>query len=196
LKAAPRDDRGRLSRVATRDRNDAARGEQSMDASALKLAAAVAVVACVLAVGGCKKPVSTAHDSGSGSPASAGPAPQRTPPPPPPASPADPGASVFCDCAHVDAGLLTKEWRRQCADRDAQLRQMAADCGNHLDCWRSRFKLKQGPDGKLISGEFCDPSAHGPAAWPVSGGPSAPPPNPSGMGKPCTSTTGLVRKCD
>jgi len=94
------------------------------------------------------------------------------------------GGGPNCDCPHLDAGLLTKEYQQQCAQREKQLKQLAAD---------DKLNLKLGPDHRLASGEFCDTVAAGPKAWPVPGGPETPPRAPPGTV--CTTVSGLVRGC-
>jgi hypothetical protein len=109
------------------------------------------------------------------------------------------GGVAYCDCNNVDAGLLTREYQNQCRARETQLKQLASSCGSKmgedLDCTISSLKLKTGPDGKLVSGEFCDSVSSGPAAWPVGGGPMTPPPR-GPEKKPCTKVSGLSRTCD
>jgi hypothetical protein len=107
---------------------------------------------------------------------------------------ASPGASTFCDCTNVDAGLLTKEYQRQCGTRDAQLRQLTVNCGGDVGCFSQRLKLTEGPDHKLVSGEFCDGVAYGPAAWPMAGGPTTPPPK-GPPGRECNAVSGISRNC-
>ena len=90
-----------------------------------------------------------------------------------------------CDCMGVDAGLLTGPYREQCNGREQRLLSLAAD---------GKLNLQIGDDGKIVSGEFCDPVASGPRAWPVQGAPSK---APEGVPRyqPCTPR-GLVQKCD
>jgi hypothetical protein len=90
-----------------------------------------------------------------------------------------------CDCTNVDAGLLTGPYQDQCNAREQQLIDFAA-AGN--------LKLQLGADGKIASGEFCDPVASGPQAWPVPGA-AAEPPAGVPRGQPCTPH-GLVQQCD
>ncbi|MHB8611618.1 MAG: hypothetical protein ACYDAL_04185 [Candidatus Dormibacteraceae bacterium] len=94
-------------------------------------------------------------------------------------------AAVNCDCPHVDAGLLTGPYIRQCQQREQQLKQLVA---------QGTFHVVVGPDHKIVSGDLCDDVAVGPAGWPVAGGPENPPPA-SGQ-PPCKYVGGLVQyKC-
>lgn len=99
-----------------------------------------------------------------------------------------------CDCGRVEFGLLTKEFQADCRRWEAKLKTATTGCGGDLDCIRQKLKLKAGPNQKLVSGEFCG-SNSGPFAWPVQGGPTDPPPRPPDE-KPCTSVSGLARRCD
>jgi hypothetical protein len=93
------------------------------------------------------------------------------------------GASVHCDCEHVDFGLLTGPYIAQCQSAEQVLLQSVK---------AETFKVTVGPDGNLTgSGPFCDPVAHGPAAWPLSGGPATPPPRDNAP--PCKYIGGLVQ---
>ena len=93
--------------------------------------------------------------------------------------------AVNCDCPHVDAGLLTGPYIRQCQQREQQLKQLVA---------QGTFHVEVGPDHKIVSGDLCDDVAVGPAGWPVAGGPENPPPA-SGQ-PPCKYVGGLVQyKC-
>jgi hypothetical protein len=166
-----------------------------MGASTLKLLATVAVAACALSAAGCKKTPPTPVQPDSGNSAAPAPGGMTPVPKPTPAMSTAPGDSTFCDCTNVSAGLLTKEYQKQCGERDAQLRLLTVDCGGSVGCYSQRLKLTQGPDGKLKSGEFCDSVAYGPAAWPLQGGPVNPPPRPI-QKKPCDKVSGLSRTCE
>lgn len=89
-----------------------------------------------------------------------------------------------CDCMGVDFGLLTGPYRKQCNGREQQLLSLAAD---------GKLNLRLGNDAKIASGEFCDPAASGPRAWPLQGAPATPP-----QGVPryqeC-KPQGLIQKC-
>ncbi len=91
----------------------------------------------------------------------------------------------YCDCTHVEAGLLTREYQNQCRGAEAALVALAAE---------AKLNLVAGPDGKLVSGAFCDPVTAGPNAWPVKGGPAKPPPRGPDE-KPCEEVSGLSRTC-
>ncbi|MDP8980229.1 MAG: hypothetical protein M3O35_06530 [Acidobacteriota bacterium] len=88
--------------------------------------------------------------------------------------------SVDCDCLHVDAGLLTGSYRRQCIQSEKGLRALAA---------AGKFQVTVGPAHTLIAGTFCDGITAGPAAWPVYGGPEKPPPK--NDAPPCVFVGGL-----
>src|SRR3989442_10181596 len=100
-----------------------------------------------------------------------------------------------CDCSHVDAGLLTREYQQECRGREAVLLQLVKECGGRLPCVAEKLKLKTGADGKLVGGEFCDSTTSGPAAWPIYGSGPAPPPRPA-KAKPCETVSGISRKCE
>lgn len=105
-----------------------------------------------------------------------------------------PVASPYCDCTHVNAGLLTPEYREDCRKREAELVALTAKCGNDLACVREALGLKTGPDGRLVSGKFCDSVTCGEAAWPLAGSLPVPPPRPV-EGTPCVKTAGISREC-
>lgn len=90
-----------------------------------------------------------------------------------------------CDCMGVDAGLLTGPYRDQCNGREQELIGLAV---------KGALQLQIGPQQTLVAGEFCDPVASGPRAWPAQGAPATPP---SGVPRyqPC-QPTGLVQRCD
>jgi hypothetical protein len=94
-------------------------------------------------------------------------------------------AAVDCDCAHIEAGLLNLGWIPECRRREARVREHAA---------RGALNIKLGPDGKIRSGQLCDPVAHGPLAWPVEGGPARPPAR-RADGRKCSFFVGLIGAC-
>jgi hypothetical protein len=104
-------------------------------------------------------------------------------------------AGLNCDCTNVSFGLLTKEFQTECRGRESELRQVAAGCGGDLTCLREKLKLKAGPDNRLVSGEFCNPTdlSAGPDAWPELGGPVDPPV--VAEKKDCRKVSGLSRTC-
>lgn len=97
-----------------------------------------------------------------------------------------PPGDINCDCPHVDAGLLTPEYREQCETNEAQLRQKAID-GN--------FRLKADANGVLVEGDFCDTVTAGPNPWPVQGSTVIPPPRTDFDEEPCDEPSGLTRGC-
>lgn len=94
------------------------------------------------------------------------------------------GGGPDCDCENLNFGILTREYQLECKKREAALKELAK---------QGKLNLKVGPDKKLMSGEFCSQS--GPAAWPVHGGPPAPPSRDQKRKKPCLEVSGIMRKC-
>jgi hypothetical protein len=92
------------------------------------------------------------------------------------------GGLVDCDCEHVSFGLLTGAFIDQCKGSDSHLKQLVAE---------GTFHVEVGPDQKIQSGDLCDPTASGPSAWPVQGGPANPPPKANGPS--CHYVGGLVQ---
>jgi hypothetical protein len=70
-------------------------------------------------------------------------------------------SAVDCDCENIDAGILNRGWIPACEKREAELRKLESqDALGHKT-----------EDGSLVAGEFCSPTPHGPAAWPIKGAP-------------------------
>jgi hypothetical protein len=89
-----------------------------------------------------------------------------------------------CDCTKIRAGLITRETKQQCDEREQRLLDLAAE---------GRLGLRLGPENRVAGGEFCDPTASGPDAWPVLNAPAVPPARIPRY-TPCTPR-GLVREC-
>jgi len=53
--------------------------------------------------------------------------------------------AVNCDCPHVEAGLLTGPYIRQCQQREQQLKQLVA---------QGTFHVEVGTDHKIVSGDL------------------------------------------
>ena len=105
------------------------------------------------------------------------------------------GAVFTCDCMTIDLGLLTKEFRGQCIEREDELAAMVGNAERSSEV-AAALNLERSEDGTtIVSGELCDPVAHGAAAWPVIWGPSERPAalnkwpnrhcNPVGLGRHC-----------
>jgi len=99
----------------------------------------------------------------------------------------------YCDCTHVTAGLLTKEYQNQCRGSEAALFVLTGG-SQDIDVVRKKLSLQSRENGRLASGQFCDSVVAGPDAWPVAEGPVSPPPR-QPEAKPCMKVTGLTRDC-
>ena len=108
------------------------------------------------------------------------------------------GVPFTCDCMTIDWGLLTKEYRGQCIDREDEMASLVGGA-THPQTVAMALNLHLSYDGStIVGGELCDPVAHGESAWPVNGSPAQSPLglsqwpnqqcNPIGLGRHCLDT--------